>query len=373
MRRFNPMRIVTLLLTVALVAPSVATAGPREDAQALADAIAAFGYPAEAAEIETLLASMPDADVQALADVGINEITAGLYSYLEAEQTAVTLGAAPATARPPLNGPSTAGTVRMRDQSTGLPDADYHDLFPLCPAPPESRNDFTAIIATHTSLLIAEKVVTVARHALEGAKFGCLTTVVVLGVGGNPQSLVCTVLQVALAVTEVALEFARQALVILDRCDKGVDYAEIEGSYERLGHLHGDLETHAADLLAHDADIKSDVATHDADVKVLLDEVLTRLTALEGDLALVKKSQLEIAMNKRLKIRPSVFYEERLDEVCEIAQEAIDDLPAVYLIAAQAQRRVDDGNAFKISDPKRAADECVTAYEFATRRSQSLQ
>jgi hypothetical protein len=352
-----------MLLAVALVAPGVAAAGPRDDAQGLADAIAAFGYPDRAAEIERLVATMSDAEAQALADTGIRDITAGIYKYLGAEDVAISLGAPIGTERPPLNLQSN-GTATMQDRSTGLPDGDYPDTL-SCPDSP-TRSNFQTVFGLYTAFVVAKDVAKIAQHALEAGKFGCLTVVVAIGVGGNPQTVACIVLQIAFAVVDVALEVAFDAIALVDRCDGGIDAAEIEGAYERLAHLHTDLED-------HDADIKLDLMTHDVDIKALLADIIQRLARMEDTLNLVKKSQLEIAMNRRLKTRPSVFYEERLDELCDLAQEAVNDLPVVYLIAGQAQDLVDDGVAFKLSDPKRAADECVKAFELATKRSQTLQ
>ncbi len=363
MRRSNLMRIVTMLLAVVLVAPSVANAGPRDDAQDLADAIRTFGYPAEAAEIEALVAGMSDGEVQTLADTGIRGITAGLYEFLDAEEVAVSLGAPMATERPSLSGQS-SGVVRMQDRSTGLPVGDYPDTL-SCPTSP-TRSNFQTVFALHTAFVVAKDVAKIAQHALEAGKYGCLTVVVGIGVGGNPQTPICIALQIAFAIVDVALEVAFDAIDLVDRCDGGIDAAEIEGAYERLDHLHTDLGT-------HDTDIKDDILVHDTDIKALLADIITRLARMEGTLDLIKKSQAEIAMNRRLKIRPSVFYEERLDEICDLAQEAVDDLPVVYLIAGKAQNLVDDGMAFKITDPKRAADECIKAHELATKRSQTLQ
>jgi len=362
-RRPNPMRIVTMLLALVLVAPAVADAGPREDAQALADAIRAFGYPDEAAQIETLAASMSDAEAQALADTGIRDITAGIYEYLGAEEVAASLGAPIGGARPAL-GLRSDGTAMMRDRSAGLPNGDYPDTLSCSDSP--TRSNFQVVFGLHTAFVVAKNVAKIAQHALEAGKYGCLTVVVAIGVGGNPQTVACIILQIAFAVVDVALEVAFDAIALVDRCDSGIDAAEIEGAYERLGHLHTDLET-------HDTDIKSDIMIHDEDIKALLADIIMRLSRMEDTLNLVKKSQLEIAMNRRLKTRPSVFYEERLDELCDLAQEAVNDLPVVYLIAGQAQDLVDDGVAFKITDPKRAADECVKAFELATKRSQTLQ
>ncbi len=68
-----------------------------------------------------------------------------------------------------------------------------------------------------------------------------------------------------------------------------------------------------------------------------------------------------------------MFYEERLDEICGYAQEAITDLPVVYLAASAAQAIYDRAIQFKVTDPKRAADECIKAFLMATVRSDRIQ
>ena len=79
-------------------------------------------------------------------------------------------------------------------------------------------------------------------------------------------------------------------------CDDLIDSAEIEGSYDRLGHVHDDLAAHDTnidtdlaahdlnidtDLAAHDLNIDTDLAQHDTDIKALLGNVQTTLELMK--------------------------------------------------------------------------------------------
>jgi hypothetical protein len=117
-----------------------------------------------------------------------------------------------------------------------------------------------------------------AESAREGASRGCDETVVVAGEGGNA-SLLCLALDIAWAAAKGAYEGIKF-------CDEDVDSAEIEGSYDRLGHLHDDLSQ-------HDTDIKARIAQHDADIKA-------RLDALDGKLDELRALTLRLAREEAM-------------------------------------------------------------------------
>ncbi len=114
-----------------------------------------------------------------------------------------------------------ASARQTRPKSPGFPDADY-SLF--CGS---DRPDPLVILA--------------AQSALEAAKFvwstanrGCNQTAVILGEGGNT-SLAC--------IAADAIFYAAEALLnAYINCRDNINAKEIEGSYDRLGHLHTDLE-----------------------------------------------------------------------------------------------------------------------------------
>lgn len=108
-------------------------------------------------------------------------------------------------------------------QSAGLPTAPFSSL--CGSTPPLSADDFFAL---QTALLVAKGVVS-------GASRGCDQVVVAAGFGGNP-SLACLPFDIAVTAAEVALEDIRF-------CFDDIDGALIQGSYDRLGHIHGDIES----------------------------------------------------------------------------------------------------------------------------------
>ena len=117
---------------------------------------------------------------------------------------------------------SGGGTSSLRiGKTAGFPDANYGLL---CGS---DRPDPIAVKA-------AEVALDAAKGIWSAADRGCEQTVVVLGEGGNT-SLVCIIADAALFVAETALDTVKG-------CRETINTQEIEGSYDRLGHLHTDLE-----------------------------------------------------------------------------------------------------------------------------------
>lgn len=94
----------------------------------------------------------------------------------------------------------------------------------------------------------------------------------VLGAGGD-SSLACIA-------SDLIYQFARPLEEFPAICDALIDSAEIEGSYERLGHLHGDLETAQTSL----NDLDGDLVTHDAALDTHDDDIFN---ALDGSATVV--------------------------------------------------------------------------------------
>jgi hypothetical protein len=94
-----------------------------------------------------------------------------------------------------------------------------------------SRNDSVVMAASAAALFTAETV-------REEASRACDETIVILGEGGNG-SLVCLI-------TDAIYIVAKATNEALSFCDGDIDSAEIEGSYDRLGHIHDNLETSIA-------------------------------------------------------------------------------------------------------------------------------
>lgn len=96
----------------------------------------------------------------------------------------------------------------------------------------------------------------------------------IAGVGGD-FSLACIVSDVAYHLLRPVEEFPAI-------CDDNIDSAEIEGSYERLGHLHGDLTTTQAMIDDVDSDLAAYVfalSTHDTNIFNALDGSLTAVAS----------------------------------------------------------------------------------------------
>ena len=82
----------------------------------------------------------------------------------------------------------------------------------------------------------------VLRAVIVAAEFACLETVVILGEGGNG-ALACIPLAIASDVAAIPYELA-------DFCGGEEDSAIGQGSYDRLEHIHTDLENVKADIIA---------------------------------------------------------------------------------------------------------------------------
>ena len=81
----------------------------------------------------------------------------------------------------------------------------------------------------------------VLRTVLAVAEFACLETIVILGEGGNTSAL-CIPFSIAKDAAEIPFELA-------DFCGGEEDSAIGQGSYDRLEHIHLDVETARADIL----------------------------------------------------------------------------------------------------------------------------
>ncbi len=355
MLKLIPTRTKARILALALAVPSAAQAGPKDEVYALAAAARALGDDRRAAEIEALTSAMSDEDAQMLVNAGIGQLTASFREVAQQRAQAERQGV-------PLSSPQ--DVTRGVTNSAGFPDPVYPDPA-KCATSPDGSN-FDALFISFVAVQTARTAFVLADDLLNGLFWACETVVVAIGVGGNPQTVGCAVLEIALAVANGILSFAEAALDIVEFCDGEISGAESAATFERTAHIHDDLEAARVEILAQ-------LEQHDVDIKAILAMILAQLTVIENKVDLGLKSQAEIAMHTRHRTRPSVFYEERLDEICGYAQEAINDLPVVYLAASAAQAIHDRAIQFKVTDPKRAADECIKAFLTATVRSDAIQ
>jgi hypothetical protein len=96
----------------------------------------------------------------------------------------------------------------------------------------------------------------------------------IAGVGGD--------LSLACIVSDLIYHAARPLDEFPEICDDNIDSAEIEGSYERLGHLHDDLGTMQAKIDDIDGDLTahaSALSTHDTNIFNALNGSLTAVTS----------------------------------------------------------------------------------------------
>lgn len=355
MPRLIPTRTKALILAIALAAPSAAQAGPRDEVYAVAASIRSLGEESRAAEIEALAGVMSDEDAQRLVNYGIAKVTAAFNDIAQQRVAARRQGV-------PLSSPEDLN--RGVTSSAGLPDGAYPDPA-KCFTSPDGSN-FDQLFIAFTAVQTARTAFNLAKDVVDLAGWGCSTVVVAIGVGGNPQTVVCAIAQGLLTVAGGLLGVAEETINIINFCDGAIQFTDNRTTLQRTEHIHDDLEAARVEILA-------ELEEHDVDIKAILAMILAQLTVIENKVDLGLKSQAEIAMHTRFRTRPSVFYEERLDEICGYAQEAINDLPVVYLAASAAQEFHDRAIQFKVTDPKRAADECIKAFLMATVRSDRIQ
>lgn len=128
-------------------------------------------------------------------------------------------------------------TAKVLAGGEDLPSASYS----FCGS---SRTDSAIAAASAAALFTAETV-------REEASRACDETIVVLGEGGNG-SLVCLI-------TDAIYIVAKATNEALTFCDGDIDSAEIEGSYDRLGHIHDNIETSIANDNANTSTINGNV------------------------------------------------------------------------------------------------------------------
>jgi hypothetical protein len=126
-------------------------------------------------------------------------------------------------------------------------------------------------------------------------------------------------------------------------------------------------EDEVEQLATHDQDVKSQIAQHDEDVKEQLDRIEAKIDELGNKLALIQRTQLEQTLVARDESRLTVLHTDRMGEVCDAAQQAIDASSDLgYRVKQSAQSRVDQALAIQDTDPKRAVTLCRDAYRSAS-------
>ena len=352
-------RAIALLLVSAVLLPAVAIAAQREDAIDMANTMRGLGYAEQASQVEQLVVGMSDSELQLLDDLNFSEVGAKLKAYLDAKQE---LDVAEAFVQPPSVGPR---SVLSDFDLTTFPPPIYPPQSSTCLNPVGVTSSAQLKVGLKATVFALREALTAADGVQRAAMPACNIIIIAIGIGGNAASA-CIISGIALGVADGVLAVAENIVDNLIFCDEQVHFAESAASTKRIEHVSHQLET-------HHVEITEQLATHDVEVQAKLRQAIARATSIERKIDLGLKTQLEVAMDRKMVKRPSIFYEERLEELCDLAQEAIDDLPPGYVLATRAQGLVNIGMQLKATDPKRAADECTRGFSMATTGSTEIQ
>ena len=212
---------------------------------------------------------------------------------------------------------------------------------------------------------------------------------------GSNFALACVVVagavvgvQAAFTGIDIAYQLALSNQEQVDYLDAAINSTELDVLVDRTEYLNkqliafdDNLMEHAlnvsTELAAHDARVKAQLNQHDLDIKERLAQhdfdIKVMLTELERQMDLVLKTQIENMLSSGGGGRSGVAYLERLQEVCDLAYEAISDASAAgYKVSQTAMDRWVEGNSVITTDPKRAHDYCRIAYQMASAKSRRM-
>jgi hypothetical protein len=257
-----------LFASVAYAQPSgadrQAVSDLRADWQAVADAVALTGHHTEAANIRAALDAITDEELYLVhGQMDLVRLAEAFVNTAEAFDAVRAINLAALEFRPLSKGGNGL-------DSPGLPGAMGYPTSPVpCPFSPD-RSDADALLIAVDAIAAANVALEIAQGIWSVADRGCTTVAVAIGVAGNPQNALCIITDTVLFVANAVVTSAEAVVDHIAFCDGAVASAEIEGSYERAGHIHSDLEAHDTnidgDLAAHDANIDGDLAAHDANI-----------------------------------------------------------------------------------------------------------
>jgi hypothetical protein len=318
-------RLAALAIAGALLSgPGAASADVRGDIERLAESYASLGRVDAAERLRNAVAGFSDAEL----DQALGQTSGQIAELVDLNvELASQIGVANSSAveSPMLEGP----------RSAGFPEPSFSAS---CPESNEVSYD---------DLLAGRIALTVAKGIWAAASRACDEVIVAIGVGGNV-SLVCIIADEILFAAEETFNF-------IELCNDDIAGARADAVFERTEHIH------------------DDIATHDTEIKALIATIGNKIDLLQGAVDLVAKTQLEQMAIVLGGSRAGVMYTDRLVELCDAAQEAIDDSIALnYDVNPQLQVQRDQGVALIASDPKKAHDLCRDVYRKATRRNARL-
>jgi hypothetical protein len=366
------------VLAVVLTLPGVAAADSWQQFQELAAALDQLGRPADADRLRQAIDSVPPEELEEVyGGVDLTPLVEG-FSQLapdlpELQERARAVQAEFDAMRTAAVAPAPTVLLSISSATNGdLPVAPYPSVLEFCPehdnasVSPTRRNDTQDVLDLQNNVKIARIVVeqveiarALAKAVWDGVSRACeqVEGVIILGEGAVFNlSLACLPVDIVFALADTLVREAQfhvglfQAKV--DRknaCDAAVDTAQIAANYERLDHVHRDME-------------------------IFKQEVQEQLDRMGAKIDLLLKTQLEDALQLSSSVRAGVFYTDRLGEVCTAAQEAIDDADALgYRVRVRAQALHDLGKQLIPTNPKKAFDKCKAGYRLVTRKSASLK
>lgn len=247
--------------------------------------------------------------------------------------------------------------------SAGLPDADYPLEPEFCPfhsqfnLSPTRRSDTQTVLQRTFDLNAAvqalEQVLIVralAKSIWAGISRVCEQEISTFFYGSNfsiaciPVDIIFAAVEFVVAEAEFGISIAQANLDMTNLCDALVDTVELTAIYERIGHLHDDIDAFKMD-------------------------VNQRLDVLDARWDLLLRVLLERDLQHDSGDRKDVNYGPRLVESCDATAAAIADAAALgYALHPRAQPLLDSGRLLIATDPKAALDLCRTAYRYATLR-----
>lgn len=196
----------------------------------------------------------------------------------------------------------------------------------------------------------------------------CGQSISLLVVGGNA-SLLCIV-------TDIVYIGGKTLHDLFFMCDDFIDAAEIEGSYERAGHLHDDLELHEVALADHDTAVSTKIDENkDTVVTAIGDAGDAILTSIAESRELFTRLEIEEALvgqDRQAIHHLPVARGGNLELAQVIVADAIANVIASGESVHDAQALADEAEALRLQGRyKKAFDTLSLAYFDAVKNGQN--
>jgi hypothetical protein len=295
-----------------IISPSLSASEIRDVWQEIADEIALTGQEMSAKRLEEAVNAISDQDLEKV--YGQADMTALIEVFKRSEKALNAVDQANFPGSKPIRvSIAESEKARLDDSnlnaavqdsgislmSVGFPDATGYPGG-ICPSSP-NRTNADALLAAVLNIGDARTALEIAQGVWSALSRVCEE--VILGVN---TSLACIPADLVLFAVELVIGDSESTVEHLQNCNDAVNSAEIEGAYDRSGHIHTDLVTHDVDisnqLATHDVDISNQLATHDADIKALLGAIQETVDENQRLIKISMSRQLDVM---RLLITPS--------------------------------------------------------------------